>query len=78
MTDLVTTCGGSRILIMILNQLGATVSTDTHDRFVTSVAEIEGERGVWDSLPQHTFTVANMDNFDSFQQIHCFSSWNAL
>ena len=67
MTDLVTTCGGSRILIKVLNQLGATVSTDTHDRFVTSVAETERERGVWDALPQHTFTVASVDNFDMLQ-----------
>ncbi len=34
LTDIVETCGGSRMLIKLLNQFGVVASTDTHDRFV--------------------------------------------
>ena len=60
-------CGGSRQLIRILNRLGVSVSNDTHDRLVTSVAEKQKENDVWSQLSPDTFTVASADNIDFLQ-----------
>ncbi len=67
LADVIEVCGGSRNLIKIFNQLGAVSSTDTHDRFVTTVAEKERKRKVWHYLPNNVFTVASADNFDMLQ-----------
>ena len=39
--DVVEMCGGSRLLICILNRLGCATFPDTHDKFVTHHAVIE-------------------------------------
>ena len=67
LADIVEICGGSRNLINILNQLGVVGSADTHDRFVTSVSEKQREKGIWESLPENTFSIASVDNFDMLQ-----------
>ena len=67
LADIVEMCGGSRNLIKILNQLGAVASADTHDRFVTSVLEKQREKCIWESLPENTFSIASVDNFDMLQ-----------
>ena len=58
---------GSRTLIKILNQLGVAASADTHDRFVTCVSEKQREKSIWESLPENTFSIASVDNFDMLQ-----------
>ena len=64
LADTIEMCGGSRLLIKIFNQLGAVTSTDTHDHFVTTVAE---HQSVWDNLPENLFTIASADNFNMLQ-----------
>ena len=67
-------CGGSRKLIRILNRLGVCVSGDTHDRFVTSVAEEQRKLDVWNELSSNVFTVASADNIDflkSHAAVYC-------
>lgn len=63
-TDAVQVCGGSRELIKILNRLGVAASADTHESFVTSIAEKEREKKLWDSLRRAIFTLASVDNWD--------------
>ena len=67
LTDTVEVCGGSRKLMKILNRVGAVCSADTHDRFVTSIAEHQRDKSVWDDLSSNVFTVASADNFDLLQ-----------
>ena len=67
--DRVEVCGGSRELIRTLNRLGVCVSPDTHDRLVTSVAEQEKGKNLWDDLCRDTFIVNTIDNCD-FGQRH--------
>ena len=55
MADIVEVCGGSRLLLTILNQLGCVCSTDTHDRFVTQRAEEKREKPLQDELPSDVF-----------------------
>jgi len=61
LADRVEVCSGSRHLLKILNRLGCTSSSDTHDRFVTQYAEatMYGTK-----LDSKVFTVASVDNFD--------------
>ena len=66
---MVQVCGGSRVLLHILNQLDSTLSSDTYmyDRFVTAQALKQRENSVWGELSQHVFTVVTADNFDILQ-----------
>ena len=65
--DTVEVLGGSRKLIRVLNRLGVCVSSDTHDRLVTQVAQAQKSQGVWSELPRQTFTIASVDNVDFLQ-----------
>ena len=65
--DSIEVYGGSRQLIKLLKRLGVCVSTDTHDRFVTLVAEQQKNASVWSELPTNTFTFACVDNIDFLQ-----------
>ena len=47
--------------------MGCVSSPDTHDRFVTSIAEIKRQTSIWDQITMDTFTVASVDNFDMLQ-----------
>ena len=67
LADTVEVCGGSRQLLRILNRLGVTVSSDTHDRLVTEVAEREKQKSLWSDLDPNVFTVASTDNIDFLQ-----------
>lgn len=67
LADVVQVCGGSRLLLKILNQFGCVSSPDTYDRFVTSHAMRQSERVIWDEMSKHTFTVMSADNFDILQ-----------
>ena len=67
LTDAVDICGGSRKLLKILNRVGTTCSADTHDWFVTHIAEMQREKRVWDDLSSDVFTVVSADNFDLLQ-----------
>jgi hypothetical protein len=61
--------GGSRVLNKLLNQFGIVSSTDTHDRFVTAVAEKQRLKIPWDDLKKYVFTSA--DNFQSHAAVYC-------
>jgi len=50
----------SRNLIKILDQFGVVSSTDTHDHFVTAVAEKQRERSVWYEPPNNVITIATV------------------
>lgn len=65
--DAVEVYGGSCSLLKILNRLGVSVSSDTHERLVVSVAEAKKQQGVWNDLSPHKFTVVSTDNIDFFQ-----------
>ncbi len=58
----------------IFNQLGAVCSPDTHDRFVTEIANTQRHKSIWDDLPNNTLTIASVGNFDmlqSFAAVYC-------
>lgn len=76
--DTVEVCGGSRRLIRILNRLGVCVSTDTHDRLVTYLAEDQRERSVWSELSQDKFTLASIDNIDFFAKSCSCLLWRSV
>ena len=65
--DTIEVYGGSRQLMRILNRLGVCVSSDTHDRFVTCIAEQQSKASLWCELTPGTFTVATVDNIDFLQ-----------
>ncbi len=65
--DTIEVNGGSRKLIRVLNRLGVSVASDTHDRLVTEVAEKEQSKSLWCELSPSTFTVASTDNIDFLQ-----------
>ena len=67
LADAVEVSGGSRQLLKLLNRLGCVSSPDTHDRYVTSIAELNRQTSIWDHIPSDTFTVASVDNFDMLQ-----------
>ena len=54
LSDTVEMCGGSRVLMKILNRLGIVTSTDSYDGFVTRVAKgvsmSQRQKTVWDDL----------------------------
>ena len=54
--DTVEVCGGSRQLIRVLNQLGACVSADAHDRLVTDVAEKQKDKKMCGVSSHQTFS----------------------
>ena len=66
--DTIEVCGGSRNLVKTLNRLGACVSNDTHDRFVTCIANKQHKASLWDELSPDVFTVATVDNIDFLQR----------
>ena len=67
LADVVHTCGGSRVLLHILNQLGCTTSADTHDRVVTTQAIALQKQAIWSILSPHIFTISSADNFEMLQ-----------
>ncbi len=74
LADTIEVCGGSRKLMKIFNQLGAVCSPDTHDRFVTEIANTQRHKSIWDDLPNNTLTIASVENFDmlqSFAAVYC-------
>ena len=69
LADAVEVCSGSRKLLKILNRLGCTSSSDTHDRFVTQHAQARRSTDVWGP-----FTIASVDNIDilkSHSAVYC-------
>ena len=64
LADVVEVCGGSRQLIKVLNRLGCTCSSDTHDQ---TVAEGQRMKSIWSDLQSDTLTIASTDNFDVLQ-----------
>ena len=61
-------------LMRIFNQLGVVATPDTHDRYMTSVAEQQRGRSLWNGLNNKVFTVASVDNFDmlkSHTAVYC-------
>ena len=73
-SDVVEVCGGSRMLLKILNRVGCTSSPDTHDCFVTYHAEATRKCHTWNELLTDIFTVASVDNFDmlqSYSSVYC-------
>ena len=64
LADIVEVCGGSRLLMKVLNKLGCASSDDTHDQFVTEWAEEKRESQIWDELPAEVFTIASIGKFD--------------
>jgi len=74
LADVVEVCSGSCQLLRILNRLGCTSSSDTHDRLVTKYAEAKRKKNVWDEIPDDVFTIATVDNFDmlkSHSAVYC-------
>lgn len=67
LAETIQSCGGSNKLLKTCNQFGIATSSDTHDRFVAHIAEIERTKTLWDSLPKNHFTIATVDNFDMLQ-----------
>ena len=67
LSDTVEMCGGSRVLMKIMNRLGVVTSSDTHDAFVTRIARSQRHRTVWDDVESDVFTAASVDNFDMLQ-----------
>ena len=65
--DTVEVNGGTRNLIRVLNRLGVSVASDTHDRLVTDVAESQRATPIWSELSPNTFTIASTDNIDFLQ-----------
>ena len=50
LADAVEVCSGSCQLLKILNRLGCTSSSDTHDRLVTQYAEARHQESIWDVM----------------------------
>ena len=50
LADAVEVCSGSRQLLKILNGLGCTSSSDTHNRLVTQYAEARCQESIWDVM----------------------------
>lgn len=71
LADTIEVCGGSRKLLKIFNQLGAVCSPDTHDRFVTDVANTQRGKTIWDDLPNDTLTIASVDMLQSCAAVYC-------
>ena len=68
MVDAVEVHGSSWVLIKLLDQFGVVASTDKHDRFVTTRAELQRQKSVSDILPPAVLTIASADNFDMLQR----------
>ena len=67
LADVVEMCGGSTVLLTLLNQLGVTSSYKTYDRFVTMQSNQLRNQPVWNELSPHLFTIVSVDNFDMLQ-----------
>ena len=48
--DVVEVCGGSRLLISILNRLGCVSSPDTHDRLVAQHGIAQRQSKIWETI----------------------------
>ena len=67
LTDVVEMCGGSSVLVHILNRLGAVSSTDTHHRYVQYTVTKQLQEDKIPNLAPHAFTIASADNLDCSQ-----------